>query len=52
MVLYHGSNMEVSDPKILKRLRTADFGTGFYVTSNREQTALTRLSFAKSEEVC
>jgi hypothetical protein len=37
MILYHGSNVEVRRPQILKRLRALDFGAGFYTTSNREQ---------------
>ena len=37
MKLYHGSNIEVSSPKILKSDRKLDFGTGFYVTSSFEQ---------------
>ncbi len=37
MVLYHGSNVEVNQPRILERLRALDFGAGFYTTSSREQ---------------
>lgn len=37
MILYHGSNVEVRRPQILKRLRALDFGAGFYTISNREQ---------------
>ena len=37
MILYHGSNVEVRQPRILERLRTLDFGAGFYTTSSREQ---------------
>ncbi|MBQ2801110.1 MAG: DUF3990 domain-containing protein [Lachnospiraceae bacterium] len=37
MVLYHGSNVTVEKPKIIKSKRLLDFGTGFYVTSDLEQ---------------
>ena len=34
MILYHGSNMEVREPKLLASKRLLDFGTGFYLTSD------------------
>ncbi len=37
MKLYHGSSLEVVNPKILISSRTGDFGTGFYLTSSLEQ---------------
>lgn len=37
MILYHGSNIEVRKPKIIKARRLLDFGTGFYLTSDYEQ---------------
>lgn len=37
--LYHGSNIEVTQPKILPNLRALDFGCGFYLTSSLEQAA-------------
>lgn len=37
MIIYHGSNMVVEQPKILQGERMLDFGTGFYATSNKEQ---------------
>lgn len=37
MILYHGSNLVVSEPKILIPNRYLDFGTGFYTTSNLSQ---------------
>ena len=37
MILYHGSNVQVSTPKILVTNRMLDFGAGFYTTSNRQQ---------------
>lgn len=35
MILYHGSNMVVKQPKLIKQNRFLDFG--FYTTTNREQ---------------
>lgn len=37
MLLYHGSNIEVSNPQILESDRRLDFGNGFYLTSSYEQ---------------
>ena len=37
MLLYHGSNIIVSYPQILKSDRRLDFGKGFYLTSSYEQ---------------
>ncbi|MCC8159731.1 MAG: DUF3990 domain-containing protein [Oscillospiraceae bacterium] len=37
MILYHGSNIEIKEPKIIKSKRLLDFGTGFYLTSDYEQ---------------
>lgn len=37
MILYHGSNMVVSEPRLVKQNRYLDFGYGFYTTTNREQ---------------
>lgn len=37
MYLYHGSNVEVSNPQILESDRRLDFGKGFYLTSSFEQ---------------
>lgn len=37
MLLYHGSNAEVSDPRIIKSNRALDFGTAFYAISDYEQ---------------
>ena len=43
MTLYHGSNVEVREPKILKPNRGLDFGIGFYTTTNHDQA----VAFAK-----
>ena len=39
MILYHGSNVEVKEPILLKVQRELDFGKGFYTTSDLEQAA-------------
>ena len=43
MILYHGSNVVVDKPKLIKQNRYLDFGYGFYTTTNRLQAE----SFAK-----
>jgi hypothetical protein len=37
MVIYHGSDVAVPQPKIMSANRLLDFGEGFYTTSSREQ---------------
>ena len=37
MLLYHGSNTTVEQPRLLKQTRGLDFGAGFYLTSRIEQ---------------
>lgn len=37
MILYHGSNVIVDQPKLIMQNRYLDFGFGFYTTTNREQ---------------
>lgn len=37
MVLYHGSNMCVDQPRLIKQNRYLDFGYGFYTTTNYAQ---------------
>ncbi len=39
MILYHGSNVEVREPMLLKIQRELDFGKGFYTTGDLEQAA-------------
>lgn len=34
MILYHGSNLTVSEPKLVVQNRFLDFGYGFYITTN------------------
>ena len=42
MILYHGSNLIVSEPKLIQQNRFLDFGFGFYTTTNKAQA----ISFA------
>lgn len=42
MILYHGSNIVVAQPKLIQQNRFLDFGYGFYTTTNKEQA----ISFA------
>lgn len=37
MILYHGSNVIVEQPKLIAQNRFLDFGYGFYTTTNRKQ---------------
>lgn len=37
MILYHGSNVVVSRPKLIQQNRFLDFGFGFYTTTNKKQ---------------
>lgn len=37
MILYHGSNMLIDKPEIIKSNRALDFGFGFYTTTFKEQ---------------
>lgn len=37
MILYHGSNVTVNQPMLIRQNRYLDFGFGFYTTPNREQ---------------
>jgi hypothetical protein len=42
MILYHGSNMVVAEPKLITQNHFLDFGKGFYTTENKAQA----ISFA------
>lgn len=37
MILYHGCNVIVSSPKLIRQNRFLDFGFGFYTTTNKMQ---------------
>ena len=43
MIVYHGSNLVVEEPKLIAQNRFLDFGYGFYTTTNKEQA----ISFAE-----
>ena len=43
MILYHGSNLVVEEPKLIAQNRFLDFGYGFYTTTNKLQA----ISFAE-----
>ena len=43
MILYHGSNVIVSQPRLVEQNRYLDFGYGFYTTTNKIQA----ISFAE-----
>ena len=43
MIIYHGSNVVVSKPKLIQQNRFLDFGFGFYTTTNKKQA----IPFAK-----
>ena len=51
MKLYHGSNIEVKNPKILTSARVGDFGRGFYTTSSLGQARRWAQIRAKQEDV-
>jgi Zn-dependent metalloprotease len=40
MLLYHGSNVVVSKPKLIQQNRFLDFGFGFYTTMNKQQAII------------
>lgn len=42
MIVYHGSNVIVSRPKLIQQNQFLDFGYGFYTITNKEQA----ISFA------
>ena len=37
MIIYHGSNVIVSEPRLIAQNRFLDFGYGFYTTTNKAQ---------------
>ncbi len=43
MIVYHGSNLVVENPKLIDQNRFLDFGYGFYTTTNKIQA----ISFAE-----
>ena len=47
MILYHGSNMTVENPRIIEQNRFLDFGSGFYTTTNQIQSENFAIKVAK-----
>ena len=47
MIIYHGSNMIVNQPRIIEQNRFLDFGTGFYTTTNKSQAENFTIKVAK-----
>lgn len=45
MIVYHGSNIIVDHPRLVRQNRTLDFGYGFYTTFNKDQA----VNFAEKE---
>ena len=37
MLVYHGSNLTVAEPRLVEQNRFLDFGFGFYTTTNKAQ---------------
>ena len=37
MIVFHGTNVVIEQPKIFNRFKTLDFGEGFYTTENEMQ---------------
>ena len=37
MLLYHGSNLVVEEPRLIQQTRGLDFGAGFYLTTSEAQ---------------
>jgi len=51
MILYHGSNQAVPNPKILPSERMLDFGVGFYTTTSRRQAIRWAIRVADDRKV-
>ena len=47
MILYHGSNVEVKEPKVLVPSHALDFGPGFYTTLNLDQAVDKAMAFIR-----
>ena len=50
MILYHGSNMAVENPRLIPAKRLLDFGSAFYLTSDLEQAKKWALRTQKIRE--
>lgn len=52
MILYHGSNVIVSEPRLIEQNRFLDFGFGFYTTTNKLQAIGFADKVAKRRKDC
>lgn len=52
MILYHGSNMIVREPRIIEPNRTLDYGSGFYTTCAEKQAYDWALKKLKTSRQC
>lgn len=50
MILYHGSNMEASEPVLIRSRAALDFGPGFYTTTDLGQARRWALLVSKWRE--
>ncbi|MCL2762381.1 MAG: DUF3990 domain-containing protein, partial [Treponema sp.] len=51
MFLYHGSNITVDKPRLIGQTRGLDFGSGFYLTTNKEQAVrFSEIVFKRKKE--
>ena len=48
MLLYHGSNVVVSRPKLIQQNRFLDFGFGFYTTMNKQQAIILQIKYTNA----
>lgn len=49
MILYHGSNVEVKNPRIIANKKGRDFGPAFYLTAIKEQAERHAIRKCKQE---
>ncbi len=52
MILYHGSNMVVREPRIIEPNRTLDYGSGFYTTCAEMQAYDWAFKKLKTSDQC
>ena len=52
MILYHGSNTIVREPRIIEPNRTLDYGSGFYTTCAEKQAYDWALKKLKDSDLC
>ena len=50
MKLYHGSNIVIERPQLLKPIRTLDYGLGFYTTTSEQQARAWIVKKSKNED--